>query len=112
MIKFEGSYFFMVPQSITSCDTDFSVYDCNGNCVGTCLSGVRKLNMPDEKREQLEELLQERSIEIEVKIRFLKKFNIETHHWKETGLSKAVIIEQMSRQWKLVPQILERYLLD
>lgn len=102
----------MVPQSITSCDTDFNVFDCNGNCVGTCLSGVRKLNLPEEKRGMLEELLQERSLEIEVKIRFLKKFRVETSRWRETGLSKAAIIEQMSQQWNLVPQVLERYLLD
>lgn len=111
MIFYKGSHLFVVPKEISTSDIEFHVYDSQGNILGTNFLGIsRNTHYTEQDRLEVEELIQDLTIELEIKMKFAKEYGIEIHNWKKLQKPKKDIIDSMLEKWNIPEKIISKYL--
>ena len=111
MILYKGKPLFAVPKEISTGDIEFNIYDAQGNLLGTNFIGISKNTYyTEEERYELEEFIQDVTIDLEIKIKFVKEYGVEINNWKSLGKSKEEIINLMLSKWNIPEKITSRYL--
>lgn len=111
MIFYKGKPLFAVPKKISTGDIEFNIYDAQGNLLGTNFIGISKNTYYTEKeRYELEEFIQDLTIDLEIKIKFTKEYGVEINNWESLKKSKEEIINLMLNKWNIPEKTTSRYL--
>jgi hypothetical protein len=111
MVIYKEGFFFLVPDGLSSGHIRFDVYDINGRHLGDNFTGVKKCkNYSKEEIFELEELIQDQSINFETRIKFAKEFGVKIEKWKEVKKEKEKILLQMHDFWNVPKDIINNYL--
>lgn len=111
MILYKNTVLFAVPKKFSHRDIEFNIYDIQGNLIGTNFEGIRRdLMLSEQERYELEEFIQDMTLELEVKMKFFKEYGVEISNWKSLSLSKEDILECMDIKWNISEKALLKLL--
>lgn len=113
MILFKGKPLFVVPKRITMREIEFNVFDSQGNLLGTNVLGISmNTHYTEQERYELEEFIQDITLDLEVKLKFLKEFGVEISNWESLKKTKEKeeIVNIMSSKWNIPEKLMNRYL--
>lgn len=111
MINYKGDPFFVVPKEFSMRDMEFNIYDEGGRLIGTNVTGIYKSTYyTEDEIDELEELIQDFTLELEFNIKFLKEYGVEINNWNYLDEPKEVIINSMLNKWNISENIINKYL--
>ena len=81
MILYKNTVLFAVPKKFSRRDIEFNFYHM-GKLIGTNFEGVSKnLSLSEKEKYELEEFMQDISLELETKMKFFEEFNTDITNW-------------------------------
>lgn len=111
MIIFKENIFFAKPREFTQRNIEFDIYNCKGNYIGSNFSGIfKELNLTKEDKFKLEELIEDYTYELEIKMKFLKEYKAKIDAWTGLDFSKNEILQTMDSKWNIPNMVMDKVL--
>lgn len=111
MIIFKKQVFFAVPKSFNERDIEFDIFNSNGEVIGSNFMGISKnTSLTEEERFELEEIIQDTTMELEIELKFVKEYGVELKDWEKLSITKEEILDCMNNKWNIPEELIENLL--